>query len=200
MAVSRSDVGCHLAGSELWLNIGWNTEGNQEIPSRVPEELRMFGIRPPEWTKFADALRRCADRHALPTNMTTWMVYFSFCCPCCWCFCCPYIISKKYKFDNAMEGVVERFNQQAPWENSIKFVYCERALSSVSGEIWPPLGYNIVFQLSNMKSAATGIPRVLTFTRTSDKSSNNESGIFVSRSLEELKKTATTASPVATAV
>jgi hypothetical protein len=59
---------------------------------------------------------------------------------------------KKREFDRSLQAVVESYNRKDPWNHCIDFVYVDRAQRSERGEVWPPLGYNMVFQLSILRS------------------------------------------------
>ncbi|CAE7716862.1 unnamed protein product [Symbiodinium pilosum] len=131
-------------GEQIWINIGWNSTGNQRIPGEVPSILA-DSVEDVRWKAFVSDLRPslAANTISVPGCLQ---------CPCGFCILCPYACAKKAAFDAAMTQATERHKANLPGLVGWKLVHRARKEDPNAS-----MGYNIIFLKSGMPQGSRGM-------------------------------------------
>jgi len=122
-------------GEQIWVNIGWNSMGNQRIPADVPP-LLVDSVEDVRWKAFVSDLQLSLAEK--PISVPGCLQ-----CPCGFCIMCPYACAKKAAFDAAMTQATDRHKASLPGLIGWKLVRRARKEDPTAS-----MGYNLIFAKS----------------------------------------------------
>ena len=128
-------------GEEIWVNIGWNSSGNQRIPGEVPV-LLADSVEDVRWKAFVSDLRPSLAENTIS-------VPGCLQCPCGLCILCPYAFAKKAAFEAAMTQATNRHKSSLPGLVGWKLVRSARVEDPAAA-----MGYNLIFRKSSLHQGA----------------------------------------------
>mmetsp|Transcript_63049 Transcript_63049/g.117983 ORF Transcript_63049/g.117983 Transcript_63049/m.117983 type:complete len:206 (-) Transcript_63049:195-812(-) len=124
-------------GDQIWVNIGWNSEGNQRVPAEVPH-LLAGSVEETTWRAFTSDLRAGLESKAIAIPRCLR-------CPCGFCVLCPYLCVKKIAFDAAMTRVTTKHKANLPG-----FVGWKLMRRARKQDVTSSLGYNLIFAKTDL--------------------------------------------------
>lgn len=129
-------------GDAVWVNIGWNTRGNQKFMKILPQELTGH-VDPDAYNKFINALESNLDGKGGPCPMAV-QICPVLACPVLPCYC--YVLMKrKREFEDIIKQTISEHT--ANFAGGVSWNLTQTA---ARGDPEGAMGYNIVFPLRQL--------------------------------------------------
>lgn len=145
-------------GCELWINFGWNTQGNQRFPDYVAELAPVIDAT--TYQQMCKELQEMFNKESYPFEL---MCMCMLCAPCTLCLSCCAAKMYANKLTEKAREIVERHSRHGKGITRMRLELIEMAVPTGDmgvdqyGQplqqprdhklIWPPLGYNIIVSL-----------------------------------------------------